>query len=110
MPMSKSGKARHVPSSDSLELLLNSIPKVCEWVFANPGRSKQLSAVNEITRAAPNILGEGSRPQHLPDITKAQVLRASRKAKTAREPSRKACPHELEMIARAEALRVGIAF
>ena len=111
--MSKSGKARHVPSSDSLELLLNSIPKVCEWVFANPGRSKQLSAVNEITRAAPNILGEGSRPQHLPDITKAQVLRASgasRKAKAAREPSRKACPHELEMIARAEALRVGIAF
>ena len=27
IPMSKSGKARHVPISDSLELLLNSIPK-----------------------------------------------------------------------------------
>lgn len=179
IPMSKSGKARHVPISDSLELLLNSIPKVCEWVFANPrtltpctsffyswdtarcqaglddvrvhdlrhsfasflvnnGRSlyevqrilghtqikttqryahldqsSLLSAVNEITRAAPNVLGEGSRPQHLPDITKAQVLRASgasRKAKATREPSRKPCPHELEMIARAEALRAGIAF
>ena len=36
IPMSKSGKARHVPISDSLELLLNSIPKACEWVFANP--------------------------------------------------------------------------
>ena len=169
IPMSKSGKARHVPISDSLELLLNSIPKACEWVFANPktlkpftsffyswdtarcqaglgdvrvhdlrhsfasflvnnGRSlyevqrilghtqikttqryahldqsSLLSAVNEITRAAPNVLGEGSRPQHLPDITKAQVLRAS-------GASRKACPRELEMIARAEALRAGIAF
>ena len=169
IPMSKSGKARHVPISDSLELLLNSIPKACEWIFANPktlkpftsffyswdtarcqaglddvrvhdlrhsfasflvnnGRSlyevqrilghtqikttqryahldqsSLLSAVNEITRAAPNVLGEGSRPQHLPDITKAQVLRAS-------GASRKACPRELEMIARAEALRAGIAF
>ena len=169
IPMSKSDKARHVPISDSLELLLNSIPKACEWVFANPktlrpytsffyswdtarcqaglddvrvhdlrhsfasflvnnGRSlyevqrilghtqikttqryahldqsSLLSAVNEITRAAPNVLGEGSRPQHLPDITKAQVLRAS-------GASRKACPRELEMIARAEALRAGIAF
>ena len=173
IPMSKSGKARHAPISDSLELLLNSIPKTCEWVFANPktlkpftsffyswdtarcqaglddvrvhdlrhsfasflvnnGRSlyevqrilghtqikttqryahldqsSLLSAVNEITKAAPNVLGEGSRPQHLPDITKAQVLRAS---KASREPTRKVCPHELEIIARAEALRAGIAF
>ena len=81
--------------------------------YAHLDQSSLLSAVNEITRAAPNVLGEGSRPQHLPDITKAQVLRASgasRKAKATREPSRKPCPHELEMIARAEALRAGIAF
>ena len=36
-------------------------------------------------------------------LNKAQVLRAS-------GASRKACPRELEMIARAEALRAGIAF
>ena len=158
IPMSKSGKARHVPISDSLELLLNSIPFTSffySWDTArcqaglddvrvhdlrhsfasflvNNGRSlyevqrilghtqikttqryahldqsSLLSAVNEITRAAPNVLGEGSRPQHLPDITKAQVVRAS---KASREPTRKACPHELEIIARAEALRAGIAF
>jgi hypothetical protein len=75
--------------------------------YAHLDQSSLLSAVNEITRAAPNVLGEGSRPQHLPDITKAQVVRAS---KASREPTRKACPHELEIIARAEALRAGIAF
>jgi transcription initiation factor TFIID subunit TAF12 len=81
--------------------------------YAHIDQSSLLSAVNKITRAAPNVLGEGSRPQHLQDITKAEVLRASeasRKAKSAREPTRKACPHELEIIARAGALRAGIAF
>ena len=170
IPMSKSGRARHVPISDALALLLESIPKTCEWVFANPktlkpftsffyswdtarrqaglddvrvhdlrhsfasflvnnGRSlyevqrilghtqikttqryahldqnSLLSAVNEITRAAPNILGEGSRPKHLPELRRAPA------ARTGRESKRKACPLELEMIARAEALRRGIAF
>lgn len=173
IPMSKSGRARHVPISDALALLLESIQKTCEWVFANPktlkpyisffyswdtarrqagldelrvhdlrhsfasflvnnGRSlyevqrilghtqikttqryahldqnSLLSAVNEISRAAPNVLGEGSRPKHLPDITRAPAVRTAR---TAKESKRKACPHELEMIARAEALRRGIAF
>ena len=170
IPMSKSGRARHVPISDALALLLESIPKTCEWVFANPktlkpfisffyswdtarrqaglddvrvhdlrhsfasflvnnGRSlyevqrilghtqikttqryahldqnSLLSAVNEIIRAAPNILGEGSRPKHLPELRRAPA------ARTGRESKRKACPLELEMIARAEALRRGIAF
>jgi hypothetical protein len=63
--------------------------------------------VNEISRAAPNVLGEGSRPKHLPDITRAPAVRTAR---TAKESKRNACPHELEMIARAEALRRGIAF
>jgi integrase len=128
IPMSKSGKARHVPISDALQQLLDSIPKRCEWVFANPktlkpftsfyyswdtarnqagladvrvhdlrhsfasflvnaGRSlyevqrilghtqikttqryahldqeSLLSAVNTVSAAAPNVLGEGTRP------------------------------------------------
>ena len=45
IPMSKSGKARHVPISDSLELLLNSIPKACELVFAYPKTLKPLTSV-----------------------------------------------------------------
>ena len=44
IPMSKSDKARHVPISDSLELLLNSIPKACEWVFANPKTLKPFTS------------------------------------------------------------------
>lgn len=44
IPMSKSGKARHVPISDSLELLLNSISKACEWVFANPKTQKTFTS------------------------------------------------------------------
>jgi hypothetical protein len=124
----ESGKARHVPISDALQLLLDSIPKRCEWVFANSktpklftsfyyswdtarsqagladvrvhdlrhsfasflvnnGRSlyevqrilghtqikttqryahldqeSLLSAVNTVSAAAPNVLGEGMRP------------------------------------------------
>ncbi|HQT03355.1 MAG TPA: tyrosine-type recombinase/integrase [Thiotrichales bacterium] len=36
--MSKSGKARHVPMSDGVIKLLQSVPRIedCEWVFANP--------------------------------------------------------------------------
>ncbi len=44
IPMSKSGKARHVPISDALQLLLDSIPKRCEWVFANPKTLKPLTS------------------------------------------------------------------
>lgn len=36
--MSKSGKARYVPMSDGVIVLLKSIPRIdgCDWVFANP--------------------------------------------------------------------------
>lgn len=36
--MSKSGKARYVPMSDGVIMLLKSIPRIdgCDWVFANP--------------------------------------------------------------------------
>ena len=38
IPMSKSGKARHVPISDGALLLLETIPRTegCPWIFANP--------------------------------------------------------------------------
>jgi integrase len=38
IPTSKSGKARHVPISDGVLLLLTSVPKLndCEYVFPNP--------------------------------------------------------------------------
>jgi integrase len=40
--MSKSGKARHVPISDGVFNLLQSMPKIdgCEYVFANPDTAK----------------------------------------------------------------------
>jgi integrase len=38
IPISKSGKARHVPISDGALLLLEAIPRIegCPWIFANP--------------------------------------------------------------------------
>jgi integrase len=38
IPISKSGKARHVPISDGTLLLLEAIPRIagCQWIFANP--------------------------------------------------------------------------
>ena len=38
IPVTKSGKARHVPISDGASMLLNPVPQnaKCPWVFANP--------------------------------------------------------------------------
>lgn len=38
IPISKSGKARHVPLSDGALTILKSVPRTpkCDWVFANP--------------------------------------------------------------------------
>lgn len=38
IPISKSGKARHVPISDGALILLETIPRIegCPWIFANP--------------------------------------------------------------------------
>jgi integrase len=166
IPMSKSGKARHVPISDSLKLLLDSIPQTCEWVFANPktlkpfvgfyyswdtarkqagldevrvhdlrhsfasflvnnGRSlyevqrilghtqikttqryahldqsSLLSAVNEISKAAPNVLGAGTRPP-------LECGRAFQVRKAERAKPRKDSAAEAELVAWAESLRKG---
>ena len=42
IPMSKSGKARHVPLSDSALTLLTTMPRKpgCDWAFANPDTCK----------------------------------------------------------------------
>ncbi len=169
IPMSKSGKARHVPISTGLELLLDSIPKTCDFVFANPktlkpfvsffyswdtarqqagladvrvhdlrhsfasflvnnGRSlyevqrilghtqikttqryahldqqSLLSAVNEVSIAAPNVLGEGECPSAEISAAFAQRQRVVRK----RQRSAPQCPIEQEIIARAVSLRGG---
>lgn len=191
IPMSKSGKARHVPISDALRLLLDSIPHRCEWVFANPktlkpftsfyyswdtarnqagladvrvhdlrhsfasflvnnGRSlyevqrilghtqikttqryahldqeSLLSAVNAVSAAAPNVLGEGTRPvpstlglvgtsssdghvQHRALGPRSHLTMREGRSPTRRKTSvRKEDPFERELIERAEALRRG---
>ena len=42
IPMSKSGKARHVPLSDGAMTVLSTMPRKfeCEWPFANPETGK----------------------------------------------------------------------
>jgi integrase len=42
IPLSKSGKARHVPISDGALILLETIPRIegCQWVFPNPNTHK----------------------------------------------------------------------
>ena len=174
IPMSKSGKARHVPMSDALLLLLESIPQRCEWVFANPktlkpfvsffyswdtarrqaglpevrvhdlrhsfasflvnnGRSlyevqrilghtqikttqryahldqqSLLSAANEVSRAAPNLLGEGMRPEFVPASKRPPRRRAERlAAKLAKQSSSNDDGYEQNLIARVERLRRG---
>lgn len=47
IPMSKSGKARHVPLSDGAMQVLSSTPVVegCDWVFANPKTFKPFVSI-----------------------------------------------------------------
>jgi integrase len=40
IPVTKSGKARHVPISDGVIHLLQSLPHTCDYVFANPKTRK----------------------------------------------------------------------
>lgn len=42
IPLSKSGKARHVPISDGALILLETIPRIegCQWIFPNPKTHK----------------------------------------------------------------------
>lgn len=47
IPMTKSGKARHVPLSDGAVQILTTIPKLnaCPWVFANPDTRKPFVSI-----------------------------------------------------------------
>ena len=47
IPISKSGKARHVPLSDGAIALLATVPRLpeCEWTFANPDTAKPYVSV-----------------------------------------------------------------
>lgn len=47
IPMSKSGKARHVPISDGVLRLLDSMPRKddCPWMFANPKTGKPYKSI-----------------------------------------------------------------
>ena len=172
IPMSKSGKARHVPMSDALLLLLETIPQRCEWVFANPktlkpfvsffyswdtarrqaglpevrvhdlrhsfasflvnnGRSlyevqrilghtqikttqryahldqqSLLSAANEVSRAAPNLLGEGTRPEFTAVQKRPPRIRADRVFNKRAEADNDD-DYAQALVARAERLRRG---
>jgi len=45
IPISKSGKARHVPLSDGALNVLASMPRKVEWAFANPDTGKPYVSV-----------------------------------------------------------------
>ena len=47
IPMSKSGRARHVPLSDGALTVLSNVPKLpgCDWVFPNPATGKPYVAI-----------------------------------------------------------------
>ena len=47
IPMSKSGKARHVPLSDGALNILNTMPRdmKCEWTFPNPNTKKPFVSI-----------------------------------------------------------------
>lgn len=47
IPMSKSGKARHVPLSDGALNILNTVPRdmKCEWAFPNPDTKKPFVSI-----------------------------------------------------------------
>ncbi len=47
IPTSKGGKARHIPISDGLAALLETVPRIpgCEWIFSNPKTAKPYVSV-----------------------------------------------------------------
>jgi integrase len=45
IPVTKSGKARHVPISDGVIHLLQSLPHTCDYVFANPKTHKPFVSI-----------------------------------------------------------------
>lgn len=58
VPLSKSGKARFVPLSDSALALLNNVPKysACPWIFPNPNtRKPYVSIYHSWNRARSNV-------------------------------------------------------
>jgi integrase len=59
IPVSKSGKARHVPLSDGAVTLLASIPRRCEWAFANPETKKPYRSIFGVWDTARRRAGLG---------------------------------------------------
>lgn len=58
IPMSKSGKARHVPISDGVVAILDQIPRCeCEWAFANPDTDKPFQSFHGSWNTARNSVG-----------------------------------------------------
>lgn len=58
IPMSKSGKTRHVPISDGVVAILNQIPRYeCEWAFANPDTEKPFQSFHGSWNTARNSVG-----------------------------------------------------
>ena len=59
IPISKSGKARHVPISDGALLLLESIPRIagCQWIFANPKTQKPYKSFYSSWHTARKLVG-----------------------------------------------------
>jgi integrase len=45
IPLTKSGKCRHVPMSDGVVRLLANIPRICEYVFPNPKTKEPYDSV-----------------------------------------------------------------
>jgi integrase len=59
IPMTKSGRARHVPLSDGAQVVLSAVPRLpeCEWAFPNPDTSKPYVSIYYSWDTARKIAG-----------------------------------------------------
>lgn len=59
IPLTKSGKCRHVPMSDGVIRLLTNIPRICEYVFPNPKTNEPYDSVFNSWDTARKSVGLG---------------------------------------------------